>query len=142
MANNLSQLEGTSWHLEYIKMSEDDKRRHKNWCKYYDEGFCNFNIDKCRRSSHCQHYVEATHKPKEERIEEIKLPVKKSYLCGKFIVYYFEEKKNVHYEVGKNINSDDPLTKQVYNSNVNRIFELNGSKIKLIKKELICKIKK
>lgn len=144
MANNLSQLEGTSWHVGYIKMAEDDKRRHKNWCKYYDDGFCNFNIDKCRGSSHCQHYIEVLQEPKEqkERIEEIKLPEKNLYLCGKFIVYYLEDKEIVHYEVGKNINADAPLTKKVYNSDVNRVFELNGARIKLVKKELICKIKK
>lgn len=68
--------------------------------------------------------------------------MKNSYLCGKFIVYYLETKEIVHYEIGKNINTDALLTKKVYNSDVNRIFELNGSRIKLVKKELICKIKK
>ena len=133
--NNLSQLEGTSWHVGYIKMAEDDERRHKRWCKYYDDGFCDFNINKCRGSSHCPHYVEVPREPKEikSKNDEVKLPVNNSYLCGKFIVYYLDDKEIVHYEIGKNISADAPLIKKVYNSDVNRVFELNGSKIKLIK---------
>ena len=144
MSNNLSQLEGTSWHVGYIKMSEDDERRHKSRCKYYDDGFCDYNINKCRGSSHCQHYREISLEKKEKTKlkEEIKMPIDNSFLSGKFIVYYLDDKEIVHYQIGKNINANAPLTKEVYNCDVNKIFELNGSKIKLIKKELVCKVRK
>lgn len=63
--NRLNERMGTPSHIEYLKMSEDDNRRHKARCADYDHktGKCmctkspNF-IMKCAGSSRCDYYSE------------------------------------------------------------------------------------
>ena len=53
-------MTGTPWHLETLKMSEDDDRRHKSRCIYYYKANKNckrLNL-KCPGSAHCDHYKE------------------------------------------------------------------------------------
>lgn len=62
----ISQLQGTPWHIEYLKKDEDDKeekRRHKNRCKFYKHyNNCKLiNIhDRCFGSNNCRDYEEKT----------------------------------------------------------------------------------
>lgn len=137
MRNNISQMEGTSWHVGYIKMSENDTKRHKSRCKYYNKEECDYYNYKCPGSSHCSQYRELVKKPGIKRVDEqIKLPMSNIVLHGKFVVKYLEDNEIIEYEIGKNIGINAPLVKKIYNYNINSVFELNGSKIKLIKKEL------
>jgi hypothetical protein len=56
----VNQMTGTPWHLETLKMSEDDDRRHKSRCIYYYKANKNckrLNL-KCPGSAHCDHYKE------------------------------------------------------------------------------------
>ena len=42
-----------------IVLMSDQIRRHKNWCKYYDQetGICEKRTEKCFGSAHCEHYI-------------------------------------------------------------------------------------
>ncbi len=56
----VNQMTGTPWHLETLKMSEDDDRRHKSRCIYYYKANknCKRLNTKCPGSAHCDHYKE------------------------------------------------------------------------------------
>lgn len=68
--NKSKSLSGTPWHIDILKKAEDDDRRHKSRCKYYDEGTCFKNFINCRSSVHCSDYVE------KEKIDIIKVSKK------------------------------------------------------------------
>ncbi|MBR6821704.1 MAG: hypothetical protein IKM87_00885 [Clostridia bacterium] len=53
-------ITGTPWHPEYLKRDEEDKRRHRSRCRYYDKkgSYCNKGLVKCLGSSHCEFYEE------------------------------------------------------------------------------------
>lgn len=56
----VNQMTGTPWHLETLKMNEDDDRRHKSRCIYYYKANKNckrLNL-KCPGSAHCDYYKE------------------------------------------------------------------------------------
>ena len=56
----VNQMTGTPWHLETLKMDENDDRRHKSRCIYYYKANKNckrLNV-KCPGSAHCDHYKE------------------------------------------------------------------------------------
>ena len=77
-----------------------DDRRHKVWCKFYDNGICfspnnwAYNNNHCPSSKHCIYYQEdITKKPPEktEIIVDIKpQPLKKEKIIPKYAVYDFE----------------------------------------------------
>lgn len=56
----VNQMTGTPWHLETLKMSEDDDRRHKSRCIYYYKANknCKRLNSKCPGSAHCDYYKE------------------------------------------------------------------------------------
>ena len=56
MKKNISAMEGTPWHIETIKMDENDNRRHKKWCKFFKNGFCTYNLSNCYGSKECDFY--------------------------------------------------------------------------------------
>lgn len=63
-------LPDTAWNIRCIKKAEDDPRRHRARCIYYENGECiNLYEVCCTGSSHCRHYTEATgdRDKKEER---------------------------------------------------------------------------
>lgn len=72
MLNRLNEKMGTASHIEYLKMSENDIRRHKSRCVEYDN---KKNVCMCVRSpyftlhcggsSHCKYYAESAdeHQP-------------------------------------------------------------------------------
>lgn len=73
----LNERMGTPSHIEYLKMSEDDKRRHKSRCKEYDKkkDVCMcvqspyFTI-KCGGSSHCKYYSEYNRRENSVQMED------------------------------------------------------------------------
>lgn len=56
----VNQMTGTPWHLETLRMNEDDERRHKSRCIYYykPNKNCKRLNTKCPGSAHCDHYKE------------------------------------------------------------------------------------
>lgn len=56
----VNQMTGTPWHLETLRMNEDDERRHKSRCVYYykPNKNCKRLNSKCPGSAHCDHYKE------------------------------------------------------------------------------------
>ena len=52
----LSRMQGESMQLFYAKKKENDPRRDKRVCYYYNQGFCGLLSEKCRGSSYCKHY--------------------------------------------------------------------------------------
>lgn len=63
-------LPNTAWNIRCIKKQEDDPRRHRSRCIYYEDGKCiNLYEVCCSGSSHCRHYAVITggRSKKEER---------------------------------------------------------------------------
>ena len=53
-------LTGHPWHVEFLKMDENDTRRHKKRCVYYSQNnSCRKNCGACIGSSHCPYYKES-----------------------------------------------------------------------------------
>lgn len=56
-------LTGHPWHVEYLKMDEDDTRRHKSRCIYHlKNNYCRKTSGNCFGSSHCSFYKESATK--------------------------------------------------------------------------------
>jgi hypothetical protein len=66
----VNKMTGVPWHIEKLHLDENDKRRNKNRCIFYDRssGLCFSRKLKCIGSAHCEKY-------KEEKI--IKSPINK-----------------------------------------------------------------
>ena len=58
--NTVRRMEGTPWHVEYMRREEGDARRDKRRCiKYKKEGsYCSIYCGKCIGSAHCPYYKE------------------------------------------------------------------------------------
>lgn len=53
-------LTGHPWHIEFLKMAEDDTRRHKKRCIHYSQNnSCRKICGTCIGSSHCSFYKES-----------------------------------------------------------------------------------
>ena len=63
----VSKLTGTPWHIEQMRIGDDDSRRHKSRCIYYNRntGRCSKMVDKCIGSTYCENYKEDPLKQKE-----------------------------------------------------------------------------
>lgn len=96
--NYLRESIGTPVHISYLKMSEDDSRRHKSRCVEYDKKknvcMCEkspYFTMRCGGSSHCVHYAEKkdksliskkeTHVPKKKVIEIISIVTQRKKKC-------------------------------------------------------------
>ena len=55
-------LTGHPWHVGYLKMDEDDTRRHKRRCIYYLQNNNCRKCGMCGGSSHCSFYKESATK--------------------------------------------------------------------------------
>ena len=137
-----SKLSGTPWHTEFIKMNENDFRRHKSRCKYYINEYdhCSYYSQKCIGSSHCLYYKELQNKTlnNEKNIKQKKSTnsiVNKNELHGEFKILYIEENEQVKYLVTDDIKKT-PLFNEVLNRNKGDIFELNNVKMKIIWKNI------
>ena len=51
-------MTGSPWHNEVLKMSKFDSRRHKSNCIYYHDEQCEYFLERCRGSPHCDEYKE------------------------------------------------------------------------------------
>ena len=67
-------LPDTAWNIRCLKKAEDDPRRHKSRCIYYEDGKCvNVYEIHCNGSAHCRHYAVATEgRSKEDERERIR----------------------------------------------------------------------
>ena len=54
----INKLPDTPWHVGFAKKEEDDPRRHKARCIYYNVGNCKYKGGKCSGSAHCKRYSE------------------------------------------------------------------------------------
>ncbi len=61
---DISGLTGTPWHTETLRIGENDKRRHRSYCAYYNnkEKTCGKLLTKCCGSSRCPFYKECLEK--------------------------------------------------------------------------------
>lgn len=61
----VSQMQDIPWHLETLHRQDNDPRRHRSRCKYYNKktSYCSRRSGKCMGSAHCMEYEE----PKEEK---------------------------------------------------------------------------
>ena len=61
MKTTVRKMEGTPWHVEYMRREEGDVRRDRRRCeRYHKEGsYCSIYCGKCHGSAHCPYYREA-----------------------------------------------------------------------------------
>ena len=133
----IQSMQGTPWHVEILKMREGDRRRHKSRCINYKNGMCLYYNFRCPGSKYCDKYREIK-KIQTENLEP-KYDTIIENISGTFTVLYINDKEVVSYEIGKTIRKEAPLVKLVLENNLEATFELNGSKIKLIKKNIYFK---
>ena len=137
----LSSMQGTPWHIEIIRKSVDDERRNKKKCRYYLNGKCSCYNFICPGSAHCDSYSirKKTKKYKNGSHKKIKRNMfnkKSEIVCGTFEVLFLDDNEVVSCEINETINVEAPLVKYVLENEVDSIFELNGNKIKVLKKNL------
>ena len=125
----LQSMQGTPWHVETLKRSEGDRRRHKSKCRNYENGMCTHYNFRCPGSKHCDTYVELIHQ------------VNTDNLYGTFKILYLDDNKIVSYEIDKTIERESLLVKLVLCGNKNSTTKLNDKKIKILKKNLYFKKK-
>lgn len=140
----LSSMQGTPWHIEIIRKSVDDERRSKKKCKYYLNGKCSYYNFKCPGSAHCDSYSirKKTKKYKKGSKSSFKSNMfnqKKEIVCGTFEVLFLEDNEVLSCEIDETISREAPLVKYVFENEVDSIFELNGNKIKVLKKNFYLK---
>ena len=130
----INKLAGTPWHIEKIHRKENDSRRHKKWCKYYQDGSCSKNII-CNGSFYCESYEE---KEITNRVDTStrKMEVYKMEPNGDFKVKYNTDKEIVFYTIGKNIKNNAPLVNRIIEIEEGNSFILNGEEITLLKKNI------
>ena len=134
-------LEGVPWHTEFLKVSEDDERRHKNKCIYYNNGKCTLNIY-CYGSSRCKHYKTkpiSENKEKNIRIKKEKTKREKPIL-GTFVLRNLDTGDLEEYVIGKNISQYDKLITTIKNRNQNSVFVYENIRYKIVKKNLYYKL--
>lgn len=108
-----------------IKKLEDDARRHKNRCEYYQSEFCLKLLHKCCGSANCNFY-------KEKNIEVSR----KKITDGSFKVKYLETGRIYNWTIGKNISKENPLVKKVLTQNVGTTFKIGFENMQLIEKNI------
>lgn len=64
--SDLGKLQGSPWHVGYVRMKENDSRRDKRRCLYYhsEENYCSRYGAKCHGSSHCSQYCTTLNRKK------------------------------------------------------------------------------
>ena len=101
-------LSGTPWHVGYLKKEEDDPRRDKRNCAYYNKGYCTHRFGKCIGSSHCDHYKcyrdeQIKQKKRDlgsQQIEVCQAVVPNVIQCGDTVdVYCFQTKRSYTFTV-------------------------------------------
>ena len=138
-------ISGVPWHIETLKMSEDDERRHKSRCIYYDAGSCDINI-KCYGSTTCKHYKEKPREEVQEKpkpiIDNNKSSVPNTRLMGTFAIQNIESGEIICHNVGVDISVNNELVTIIKYRNQNSVFEYGGIKYKIISKYLYYKTQK
>lgn len=56
MSHHLGELQGTSWHIEFVRKAENDPKRHRNRCSHYKTDKTCPIYGMCIGSSHCSFY--------------------------------------------------------------------------------------
>ena len=69
----VNRMTGTPWHTEQLRIGEEDSRRHRSRCKYYNHTTkrCSKMVDKCIGSTYCENYEEDPIKQKEREKREL-----------------------------------------------------------------------
>lgn len=136
-------MTGTAWHIENLRMSEEDKPRSKSKCRYYSNGKCEININ-CFGSKYCDHYKEKDSEVsfKSRKQETYKPPIDNLILYGSFKLQNTYTNERITYQIPNDFEEKDELVQIIIYRNVNSIFNYNGEQYKLLKKSLFFKKKK
>ena len=138
-------LSGVPWHIETLRMSEDDSRRHKSRCIYYEKGKCSININ-CYGSVRCKHYKERPNATINEKVKSFKdnnrSSVPNTRLMGSFALKNMDDGEIICYNVGVDISVNDRLVTIIKDRNPKSIIELDGIKYRIISKNLYYKTTK
>lgn len=123
-----------------MKKKDNDDRRHKSRCKYYNNNFCEYYYRKCFGSTYCETY-KIDNKLQNNKKKNSKIIVSSSNkkLYGNFKIKFLSDNLVSTFEIGKNINSDAPLINEIINSYPNKIISINDEKFLLLEKNLYYK---
>lgn len=87
-------MAGVPQHIEFLKMKDGDKRRHRSKCIHYSDtakNFCRYRMTSCSGSSQCSKYKER--QPKQKNKEEDFVLPKRKYKAK-----YFDGIKEINLE--------------------------------------------
>lgn len=139
MNKKIGSLEGTPWHIETIRMNENDSRRHKKWCKYFKNGFCSYNLSNCYSSKECNFYVyDSAKQPKKNSYRYSKNSIKnnnKTNLKGKFTLKFADGIVET-FCIGENINQNAPILEKIITCKIGKEFDYNNEKIIILSKKI------
>lgn len=114
-----------------VLKSEDDPRRHKSKCVFYQKGYCLKLLHNCTGSTRCDYYS------KKKIVEDDYL----DYLTGSFTIKYLETGKTVVKHIRKDISLYDDLTLMVLKNKVGAKFKYEfGENVKIINKNIKFKL--
>ncbi len=139
----LNELTGVPWHVETLRRSEDDQKRHRSRCKYYKKGRCLKYNFRCFGSAHCDVYEEKNNKT--VVVSNVKTnnnnTTKKKQPTGYFKVMFLDDNKIITRIIGRKSEGDyiiynSPLVKEVIKNEVGSVFKINEVKVKIIEKNI------
>ena len=149
-----SSMQGTPWHYEVLRLSQDEERRSKNKCIYNKKGNCKIKTMKCTGVTHCEYYKEASSKltispelipQKKERIVHNKELTEEDYnklfsstgieYSGSLTVQ-IENEPLKKYKTSE-IPNDAAIFDKGYECGIGDRFEVSGISILVIKNKLI-----
>lgn len=135
----ISQLQGTPWHVENLKMNEEDTRRHKKWCVHNNDGFCELLDRACVGSKNCEKYeYNENYEKKSHELKDDCLSYNidyKKYLKGRFTLEYEDGSREL-YVIGSTVKCDAPIIDYILNTKLKDSFEYNGENIKVVMKKI------
>lgn len=66
---SIKRMTGTAWHVNALRKNEEDIRRHKSRCVFFNKenGLCSKVVSRCPGSAHCKYYSENANKKNTEQ---------------------------------------------------------------------------
>ena len=142
--HNLGKLQGTPWHVGYVTKKENDPRRHRSRCYYYQtDGSC-FWHKHCIGSAHCSEYKDTIQeKQKQEYKEKRKTwqELAPKHTSANIVqlddvieIYSFSDKQYYKLDFHKSLNDLPALHKECLGMQIGSIVHFRGEKYKINRK--------
>lgn len=132
---NLLGLEGTPWHITYLK-SSDEGRRDRRGCKFYIKDNMCSKGGTCLGGRYCIEYEKIERSVNIKSTKKVEKKFLKEKISGGFTIKFESDEEPLCYEIGKNIKEETDIVKLVRETSINGCFEINGEKVFVIDKKI------